>query len=769
MKMEIDINGERMQKHFDFLLLGGGPASVSAAETLRTEGAKGSILLVSENACAPYGHTYLSKQFLLGALPKEKLLIHNEAFYRDRAIDIMLGVPVVAVDPTKRLVHMDRLGDIHFDKLLIATGTKPIRSTVPGSTLSGIYNLHTLADAEALRQAAKNARRVVVLGGSFLGVEIATSLARMGIHVVLIEEKDLLLSQLSAPELSAFFSRFCAERGIELRAKEAAASFQGGSRVEAVVTDAGEIFPCDLVVVAIGVTPEFGFLRDSGIQVGDGILVNQHLETSAPGIFAAGDVANFFDIVFNERRRIEHWDNAVKQGRLAAKNMLGRRLAYDEVSYFFCNILDLSFNFLGSTREIDERISRGSLEDRSFALFYLRNDVLCASFSIGRPASETLATELLIRHRINLRSVKDRLSDPDFALESIATQTVLILQGGGALGAFECGVVKALEEANIHPDIIAGVSIGAFNGAIIAGNPGNAAAALEAFWNDLAVATPCAPTEEWRRALSSWWSIWFGSPHFFQPLWRLPQQQPPWTLTNLYDITPIRTLLAKYVDFSSLRQSPVRLLVSTVNVETGELEVFDSHADDITVDHILASGSLPGAFPWTTIRGKHYWDAGIVSNSPLELVIERCGEVSKRVFVVDLFASRQPLPENLAEVLMRRDEVVYAERVRSDVRVRERIGDFRNLVEEIMDNLEPEAHQRLRQSPRFIQLMADAAPTTITRIVNEVPAGEPPFTDNDFSVPTIERHKQAGYLIAKRAIGEGLADTPTARKISLPI
>ena len=756
-----------MQTHFDFLLLGGGPASVSAAERLRAEGARGSILLISDEVCMSYGRTYLSKQFLMGALPKEKLLIHSDAYYREQAIDIMLGVHVVAVDTTNRLVRTDHAGDIHFDKLLIGTGTRPIRPSVTGSTLPGVYYLHTLADAETLTQAAKNATRVVVLGGSFLGVETATSLARMGKHVVLIEENDLLLSQLAAPELSAFFSHFCAERGIELRAKDAAASFQGGSRVEAVATRSGDVFPCDLVVVAIGVTPDIEFLRDSGIQLGDGILVNQHLETSEPGIFAAGDVANFFDIVFKERRRIEHWDNAVKQGRLAAQNMLGRRVAYDEVSYFFCNILELSFNFLGSTREIDERIGRGSLEDRSFTLFYLKNNVLCASFSMGRPASETLATELLIRHRINLRSIKGRLPDPNFALEGAATQTVLILQGGGALGAFECGVVKALEEANIYPDIIAGVSIGAFNGAIIAGNPGKAVAALEAFWNDLAVATPYAPTETWRRALSSWWTMWFGSSHFFQPHWWLPPQRSPWTWTSLYDLAPARTLLEKYVDFSRLRESPIRLLVSTVNVETAELEVFDSHADDITVDHILASGSLPAAFPWTTIQGKHYWDAGIVSNSPLELVIERCGELSKRVFIVDLFANRQALPDNLAEVLMRREEIVYAERVRSDVRARERIGDFRNLVAEIMDNLEPEACQRLRQNPRFIQLMGHTAPTTITRIVNEVPEGEQPFTESDFSAQTIERHKQAGYLIAKRALGDELAD-PRTRKISLP-
>lgn len=474
------------------------------------------------------------------------------------------------------------------------------------------------------------------------------------------------------------------------------------------------------MVVAIGVTPKIGFLRDSGIVLGDGILVSQHLETNVPGIFAAGDVANFFDVVFKERHRIEHWDNAAKQGRFAARNMLGRRLAYYEVPYFFCNILDLSFNFLGSARESDERILRGSMSGRSFALFYLKNNVLCASFSMGRPASETFAAELLIRDRASLHSIKESLPDTNFPLESIPTQTILILQGGGALGAFECGVVKALEEANIRPDVIAGVSIGAFNGAIVASNFDQAAAVLEAFWNELALLTPCGPTEEWRRAMSSLWTIWFGSPHFFWPNWLLPQERVPWNWTSLYDTAPVKTLLAKYVDFNKLKESPIRLMVGAVNVETAELGVFDSYADEITADHILASGSLPPAFPWTTLQGQHYWDGGIVSNSPLEFVNERCGEASKRVFIVDLFASQQALPKNLAEVVMRRDEIIYAERVRNDMRLRERMSDFRGLVEDIMESVEPESYERVRQDPRFIQLMADAAPTTITRIVNEV-------------------------------------------------
>lgn len=744
-----------MQRQFDFLLLGGGQASVSAAQTLRAEGAQGSILLMSDEACLPYDRTYLSKQFLTGVLPKQKLFIQEEARYRRESIDTMLGVRAVAIDTVSRLVRTDEACDVHFGKLLIATGTKPVRLEVPGSILAGIHYLHSLADAEALKQTARTARRAVVLGGSFLGLEIATSFTRMGLQVVLLEESDRLLAQLAAPELSAFFSHFCAEHGIEVRAGDAAAAFYGASRVETVATRSGDVIPCDFVAVAVGTAPDLAFLHDSGLELGDGIPVDRHLQTNVPGIFAAGDVASFPDPVFGQRRRIEHWDHAVKQGRLAARNMLGRRLPYDEVPYYFCNILDLSFNVLGSVQNADERIARGSLEDRSFSLLYIKNSVLRGSFSMGRPASETLATELMIRHGVNLRSIKERLADPDFALDSVPTQTVLILQGGGALGAFECGVVKALEEADIRPDIIAGVSIGAFNGAIIAGNPGKAAAALSAFWNDLGIATPCASTEEARRALSSLWSTLFGSPRLFRPDWWRPF---PWVWTSLYDNTPAKALLEKYVDFGRLRKSPVRLLVSTVNVETAEIEIFDSHADDITVDHILASGSLPPAFPWTTIQGKHYWDAGIISNSPLELVSERCGDIGKRVFIVDLFASRAPLPENLIEVLMRRDEIVYGERVRSDARFRERISDFRRLVEETMDDLEPEACQRLRHNPRFIQLMADTAPTTIMRIVNEVPAGEPPFMDNDFSALTIERHKQAGYLAARRTLSESLAE-----------
>ena len=229
--------------------------------------------------------------------------------------------------------------------------------------------------------------------------------------------------------------------------------------------------------------PATEFLRDSGIALEDGrVVVDALLRTSAPDVFAAGDVTTFYDPVFARRRHIEHWDNAVKQGRLAARNMMGRRLPYDEVSYFFCEIGEIAFNMLGWPAEAEERIGRGAIETRSFALFYLKGDVPRALFSIGRPVDETRLAEGLIRHRVNVSAIKDRLNDPAFLLDHIPTQTALVLQGGGALGAFECGVVKALEEERIFPDIVAGVSIGAFNGAIIASNPRHATPALEAFW-----------------------------------------------------------------------------------------------------------------------------------------------------------------------------------------------------------------------------------------------------------------------------------------------
>ena len=445
-------------EHADFILVGGGLASATAAETLRAEGATGSILLLCAEAVRPYHRPPLSKRVLIEAGQALLSFIHSDEFYREQRIELRLNTRVGAVDTSKQTVTTAAGEQIGYGRLLIATGAIPKIPSIPGMTLAGIHTLRGMTDAKSIKRDAAQARRAVVLGGSFLGMEVAFSLLKRGLQVTIIELDSLLLAHLKAPDLSAYFLRYAESQGMSVVLNDTAAAVHGEGRVREVETTAGHRVPCDLLVVCTGVSPASDFLSGSDIAREEGwIVVDSLLRTSAANVFAAGDITVFHDPVFARSRHIEHWDNAVKQGRLAAKNMLERRLPYDEVSYFYCEFGDVGFNVLGATDEGEERIARGSMDARSCSVFYLKGDMARALFSTGRPADETRAAEGLIRYRVNLHAVKDRLSEPTFSLDRIPAQTALILQGGGALGAFECGIVRALEEAQIFPDIVAGV------------------------------------------------------------------------------------------------------------------------------------------------------------------------------------------------------------------------------------------------------------------------------------------------------------------------
>ncbi len=353
--------------------------------------------------------------------------------------------------------------------------------------------------------------------------------------------------------------------------------------------------------------------------------------------------------------------------------------------------------------------------------------------------------------------MKYESSDSESPLAKMATRTGLMLQGGGALGAFECGVVKAMEEKGIFPDIVAGVSIGAFNAAIIAGNSKNPTSALEAFWNEIELNTPDFPNEKTRRLLSSWYTLLFGSPRFFRPRWFTPifyPNQLPVSWKSFCDPSPVKDLLHKYVDFDQLKHSPIRLLVNAVNVETAELETFDSYINAITTAHILASGSLPPGFPWTTINGKHYWDGGIVSNTPLNQVIELCGPAFKKIYVVDLYPRRNALPKNMMEVLTRKDEIFYSEKIREDIHSCELMNNYKKLIDEIMSCLEPKVAEEIKEKLLYIQTMKNPGPLSITRIVHEGEEEESQSRDYDFSRKSIGEHIEQGYTIAKKILNE---------------
>jgi NTE family protein len=749
------------------LLVGGGCAAATAAATLRLEDASGSVMIVSADDCPPYFRPALSKQFLMGDVSEEKILLHPESFYREQRIELALNTEAVLLDTAAQVLTTSAGARIHYGRLLIATGARPKRLALQGADLPGVHQLRGKAECEAIRrEIMAGAKRAVVLGASFLGMEIAMSLVDLSLGVTIVECRDLVLPHIESGWVSDYLRRHVEERGATVLLSDTVAAIYGTGRIREVETVSGMRLPCDLLIVSIGVTPATEFLAGSGLALDDGlIVVDDQLRTSAPNVFAAGDVTSFYDPVFARRRHIEHWDNAVKQGRLAALNMLGRRMRYDELSYFFCDVGDISFTMLGAPEEARERIARGSLSAKSLALFYLRDDVPRALFSVGRPVEETRSVEGLIRYRVNIGNVKGRLHDPDFPLHGIPNQTVLVLQGGGALGAFECGVVKALEEERIFPDIVAGISIGALNGAIIAGNPRHATEALESFWSEIAVVSPRLLGREAATAITSMEILMFGVPNFFRPRWMLSPFAPPMlplNWTSLYDVGPMKELITRYVDFAALKASPVRLLVGAVNVTSGELEVFDSYVDELTPDHILASGSLPPGFPWTEIDGKAYWDGGIVSNSPLDIVVDRCGPGGKRVFIVDLFAGQRPLPTTLMEVMARRDEIVYSERVRGDLRLRELVSAYRMLVDRILDHVDPATREKVRQRPLYIELMGDGATTSIVRFVRQGLPGEPSSRDYDFSDISIRFNQEQGYATVKETLAGGSSATDTA-------
>jgi NADPH-dependent 2,4-dienoyl-CoA reductase/sulfur reductase-like enzyme len=427
------------ERRIDSFILGGGAAAATAAATLRLEDANCSITILSADSSPPYYRPALTKQFLLESATEEQILLHPASFYQEQEIELVLGVEAVALDTVAQIVTTAAGEQYRYERLLIATGANAKRLTLPGAGLPGVHHLRGKAECEAIRrEIAAGAKRAVVLGASFLGMEIAMTLLVLGLDVTIVEERDRVLPHLESGGVSDYFRRYAEERGADMLLSDTIIAIHGTGRIHEIETRSGMRLPCDLLMVGIGAAPATQYLEGSGIAFDQGLIaVGDQLRTNIPNAFAAGDVTSFYDPVFGRRRHIEHWDNAIKQGRLAARNMLGHRLRYDEVSYYFCDLGDVSFNMLGAPEEADEQIARGSLASKSLALFYLNGDVPRALLSVGRPAEETRSIEGLIRYRVNLHDERERLHDLDFALDQIPTQTVLVLQGGGAMGAFE--------------------------------------------------------------------------------------------------------------------------------------------------------------------------------------------------------------------------------------------------------------------------------------------------------------------------------------------
>jgi 3-phenylpropionate/trans-cinnamate dioxygenase ferredoxin reductase component len=367
-----------------FVIVGGGFAGAKAAETLRASGFDGPVLLLGTEPDLPYERPPLSKEILRGEAEDSSAFVHPEGYYREHDIELRLDTSVASIDTAAGTVTTAGGESIGYDRLLIATGAEPRRLDVPGSGLDGIHYLRTLADSQDLRTALRSASRLAVVGAGWIGSEVAASARQLGVDVALVDPMSAPLVRVLGPELGRVYLDLHREHEVSLHMDTAVAGFSGDDRVSGVVTGDGSVIDADLVVVGIGVEPRLELARAAGLDLEGGIRVDATLETSAPGVFAAGDVAAAWHPVLNRRLRVEHWANALNQGETAGRNMLGEGQAYDRVPYFFSDQYDLGMEYRGHATSWDEVVFRGDAQSRDFIAFWLSGGAVVAALNANR-------------------------------------------------------------------------------------------------------------------------------------------------------------------------------------------------------------------------------------------------------------------------------------------------------------------------------------------------------------------------------------------------
>lgn len=400
-----------------FVVVGASMAGGRAAETLRQEGFDGRIILVGAEPVRPYERPPLSKDVLRGDAPEDKAYLRAPEYYSEQSIELRLGRAARQLAPGEKSLELDDGDVIRYDKLLIATGAEVRRLAVPGVDLPGVHYLRTMRDARAIRDAAREADRVVVIGAGFIGAEVAASCRATGREVTVLEVLPVPLQRVLGDEIGHIYGQIHRDHGIDLRLGVGIAEFRGAGCLEEVVTSTGDRIPCDLAVVGVGVQPAVQWLEGSGVSVQNGVLVDELCATNVTDVYAAGDVANWWHPTLGERLRVEHWDNAQNQGIAAAKSMLGKAEPYAPVPYFWSDQYDLTLQYVGHASGQDEVIFRGNRDPSKLLAFYLRDDQLRAAIGVNRFKDVTAARRLL---RAGVAVTRDQLADEQVDLRKLA-------------------------------------------------------------------------------------------------------------------------------------------------------------------------------------------------------------------------------------------------------------------------------------------------------------------------------------------------------------
>jgi len=392
------------------VIVGAGQAAAQAVETLRKRGHRGPISLIGDEVLLPYQRPPLSKKYLAGSMERDRLLISHAAHYEEHGVDLHLGYPAVSIDRASHRVEIADGSHLDYAQLLLATGSRARLLPVPGAELAGVHYLRTAADVDRLRAEMRVARRVVVIGGGYIGLEVAGTCREAGLDVTVIEATDRVMSRVVAPVVSIFYEAEHARHGVKIlcgahvselvaggvsRETDSPHSSPGNERVVAVRLTDGRDLACDFVLVAIGVTPADGLARDAGLPCDDGILVDRYCRTADPAIWAAGDCARHPNIHFDVQVRLESVDNAFEQGTSAALNMLGLTTVHDKVPWFWSDQYDLKMVIVGLSLGFDELVVRGNPASRAFSVCYLKGGELIAVESINHNKDQMGARKLI--------------------------------------------------------------------------------------------------------------------------------------------------------------------------------------------------------------------------------------------------------------------------------------------------------------------------------------------------------------------------------------
>jgi 3-phenylpropionate/trans-cinnamate dioxygenase ferredoxin reductase subunit len=398
-------------------IVGASLAGATAAFTLREGGFDGPLTLIGEEPQHPYERPPLSKEYLRGEQPFEEALVRSPAYWAEQGIDLRLGVRAERLDLDRRRVNLAGGEQVPFDALLLTTGGYSRRLPVPGSDLDGVLELRTVADADRIRAAMDGARSAVVVGMGFIGAEVAASLRVSGLEVEVVEIFSTALERALGPAVGRAVEALHRDHGVRMRFEDGVDAFEGGARIERVRTRRGDVIECDFAIVGVGIRPATELAEGTALAVDDGLVVDELCRTNVEGVYAAGDVARHLHPVAGSHIRVEHWQNALRQGEAAARSMLGEGAPYREVHWFWSDQFDSQIQYAGFHGPHDEVVFRGDPATRRFVAFYLLEGLLTAAASLDWPKDVRRAAKLIAAKS---RPDRNALRDPGTDLRTLA-------------------------------------------------------------------------------------------------------------------------------------------------------------------------------------------------------------------------------------------------------------------------------------------------------------------------------------------------------------